>query len=190
MTMTLDLITEIIGQPLANEIGNALDCVEIAEELIAQTIRRHPSQAPALWDSFTVLMPRTFLLQFTRDNPPLYRSHVQELLQRAMDRESFVPATKAEMLCALSNASMGYPLGHNPSFVMVQLFKDVLPEAYEKVRPDFERVQLHEVYKGASDETLAELRHKLRDENRKHKLDLQRWFWVSDEVKQSILAVP
>lgn len=169
-----------------SNVFSIFDLVEDAEKMIESAILKNPKDAPVLWDTFKVIRPRQFLIEYAKRQPKVYETHVKELLQRALNGEDFVPATDAEILVTLSKVSMNAPMHNNPAFIMMKIFREIFPKDYERF--GFNELDFSENYRGASDELMVELRHKVRDEERKHTPDLTKWDRVWPDKKAAILG--
>jgi hypothetical protein len=186
-TITRQQLTEkLFGKDMGNNFEILFNSIDIAEDEIRLALRRDKMHAPIIWDTFRLLLPRSFLMKFTRHNYELYSSHVRELIQRAVKGENTTLATKAEIVCMLSEASMNIPLHNSPAYIMISLFKEVLPKAYSKIHDDIEALEFAESYKGASDQLMQEMREKFADKTRNHKPDPERWHKLTTERRQQI----
>lgn len=149
-------LTELTGD---STIVRTFDFMQIAGEEIDRGKLAAESDAAAkrAHRCFMACQPGGFV-HFT---DVVYRAHVRELVQRALDDESLVPATKAEVMLVLSQGSLTAPLNAQHTALYEELFKDIFGHY---VRPDD---VTREPYAGATAELLHTLRQKCRKEERK-----------------------
>lgn len=154
-------LREVLDGPLSNAIEECFQRMEIAEEAIQRFTDDHPERRDEINRAFGALCWQLPV----RAHDRVFRAHVEELLQRVVDRASLEEATRAEVLMLLSEGSLIAPLGPQRAALFVTLFKEVWGEA----APLGGEVVINEPWKGASAELLDELRRKFRAKSRKLK---------------------
>lgn len=168
----------------ARHIYGIFEYVDIAEKFIEDTIRQQPHRASDIWDTFKLLQPSTKMMKM---HMKLYDSHIRELMQRILNGEDLKPATRAEILIAMSDVASVIPIHNCGAYLFSRLFKQIFGAKHPTVTA-IDSVKLNEPYAGAADEMESELRHKLRDDNR-HQPDKTRWAEsVCEEKKRAILG--
>lgn len=152
----LDLIAaEGASGPVA-AVGRAFDLMGIAEEEISAAKARAPARTRGVVDAcFAALRPRVEMTD------SVYRAHCRELLRRAARGEDLRDATSAEMLTAVSGASLKAMLDSTGCALMARLFARVFPE-----RADLAEGVGREPFPGAVDEAEAALARRMRAEDR------------------------
>jgi hypothetical protein len=126
--------------------------MEIAEEEIQRFQERHPERAAAIQKTF---LPLRWMLNEPAPEP-VFRHHVQELLQRVVDDVSLSPGTRAEALIAFHVTSLKAPLTSEAMIVAIDLFRQIYGDL-----PSVTDHGLKEPWPGAGDELLAGLYRKL-----------------------------
>lgn len=154
----LDRMAPVLGD---NVVG-IFKLMGVAEEEISAAVAAAPSTEAAVNGTFRLLCPRMEF--FEHRSPDLYRHHCREIIARELAGEDTRPATKAEILGALSNTSFVSTLIESAHLLMDRLTKEVFPE-YEQ--PDGWEPQ--EPWPNAVEETLAKCRHETRDDQRTNK---------------------
>jgi hypothetical protein len=94
----------------------------------------------------------------------VYASHVRELLDRVASDNPLSFATKAEVLVALMRMSLTAPLNRNAQVLYERLFLEImgkLPPGISEAAP------MTEMYAGAADDLLIEMKKKYRKDDRK-----------------------
>lgn len=115
-------------------VSSLFNFIEVAEEEIEYACKRisNPERSAELKaKSFQFLSP-TKPISWVRDDK-VYRHHCRELLERMTSdgsqfdftEKTLRPATKAEMLGAVAQISLGTPLAHIYELTYVKLFQDV-----------------------------------------------------------------
>lgn len=132
--------------PNGSFVGGVFQRIEEAERLIRA---KFPVDEPA--GIFRLLMPPA---EFQGCAFELYASHAAQLVDRLADGTSVELATDAEVLLALSAASLKAPLNRDGQLVMETLFARIFPGRVESRPPP-------ESYTGHFDELLGELRRRL-----------------------------
>lgn len=145
---TLKGVTRLYGQ------------MEWAEDELSHAIRRHPSEADALFHGFHLLAPTHDLM--TTDF--VYRSHCRELLGRIVAGADTRPGTAAEACCALRDCSVRASLSSPAAGLYLRMWCEAFPE-----QPMFaDSLPYHEMLEGSVIDTLeAATRLKLTVKNRK-----------------------
>lgn len=136
---------------LPSVVLRVFDLIEIAEQEIRCFKQAYRNRARALEHSFGLLMPPD---GFTLLDPRVYRHHARELLQRVVDRGDVNAATEAEVMLALSTASLQAPLDATHSALYEMLFCNVMGK-----RLDGEPAR--EAWKGAADEAFVAIRRRM-----------------------------
>lgn len=111
-------------------LSSLFAAMAIAEEEIEACKLRHPRQAERIHDAFQYLTPPPVLQEF---DDTLYRAHARELLERVAFRVSLGPGTKAEVLAALSLASLAAPLSRVETRLAERNFRSLFPGEAEAV---------------------------------------------------------
>jgi hypothetical protein len=106
-------------------IGRTFDLMAVAEREIARARRKHRTRRTSelLNGSFLMLQPG----ELSRYSDELYAAHCRELLERVVKGDDPRPGTRAEMLAALSEASLKAPLERNAHTAMEHLFAQCFP---------------------------------------------------------------
>lgn len=159
MTMTdqaLQTLASLLPPSLARAAVSTFQLIDIADEEITASKRRHPKRVDEINAVFAHLFPPA---RFKELDPRVYRHHVRELVERAAgadDHGSATPmtlATAAEVLVTLMEQSLRAPLAQQYAALYETLFLQVMGAKVpgEPVR---------EPWPGASAELLAALRRK------------------------------
>lgn len=143
---------------LPPHIIGTLKLMEIAEEEITQAMQQHPLKAALLFDSFLTVTPT---LNMTTLTPQVYRAHVRELLDRVIHKQDVRPGTLAEVMIALSEASLHAPLIENAGFLYARIFRSIFGEDAVPGLSAF-----RESHQGAANQIERDLRRKLTVANR------------------------
>lgn len=152
---------EILGGAASSAFERAFRHIDIAEASIRRFARKHPAHAATLNRAFLAL--RWQLGESVRDE--LFQSHVDELLQRVIDKEDLMEGTRAEVLIALSDGSLRGPMVRQYGALTERLFLEIFgPEALPT-----STVEIHEPWPGASKELLCEVRRRIRIKTRRLK---------------------
>lgn len=121
----------------------------VFEEL--QRCNEHPFRGNAMHEAFPILHCPEGLQQMAL---PVYRAYVREQLDRACSRKPTDLLTDAEVLAALSAASLRAPLDRNHAALMGELFTKIMESPVEGLAT--------ETYPGAAGELLAAFKRKKR----------------------------
>jgi hypothetical protein len=131
-------VAELLG-PLYSELMGAFERMEIAEDEIEQALKRHNKPLPLrdsdgrvvnvdemgpIWDSFWRLKPTHERMEYE----PVYRQHCAELLDRVADGLDTRAATGAELVSAISEASLLAPLTSSGAGLYLRLMAKYFPE--------------------------------------------------------------
>ncbi len=149
--MTDDLLT--LYHDLQHTLGGVFRCMDIAEEAIFDFQIQYPEKADLLDDCFLTVTPTCSAIQ---KQPHMFRHHARELLQRVVDGEKLQPATRAEAILILSEASLKAPLQRDAGALYIRLFKEIFPNYREIIG----QTVIHESYPGATDQILAEIQRR------------------------------
>jgi len=155
MNKLLEGLEQVASGSSIRDIGTAFRRMDIAEEEIARAKRRHPKHKDRIFQLFRQLCPTPPLAHVLDD---VYRRHCRELIERSIQCEDTKPATEAEVLGFLSQASLEAPLNRIPSLLYQQLFADILP-VQARTLPSLGRIESLDSYE---QNALAELLHTLR----------------------------
>ena len=136
--------------------------MEIAEEEIQKAQQRYPAKSDLLYACFCLLGPGQ--VPFRGCSDEAYRHHCRELLERAATGQDPRPATQAEVMLFLSEASLLAPLIGDASHLYNRLFCEVMPDGAALIAG--KGYVPPEAFSGSADELLAELQRKLRYESR------------------------
>lgn len=121
----LEAITEtLLGSAAAGVISLTFEAMEeIAEDEIERGKLRHPDAEEEIHGAFKIILPSSVLM----DKPlePLYRLHAREIVERVAAGENPALGTDAEVLAALSVASLAAPLTGPAVALYMRLFRDV-----------------------------------------------------------------
>lgn len=157
-----DQTQQIVG--LLDELGgdgsgilSILDDVELAEYEIDRALRQYPDNQKAVYNAFRMLQkPAIF-----RGRPEqLYRSYCQELLGRVATGEDTRPATDAEIVVLLSEASLAASATRTAGYLYMTLFRRIFGEAVYRDLGLEEGAQYMVVPERATEELHNELRKK------------------------------
>lgn len=120
-----DALREVCGGDMVSAVGRTFELMEVAERAILSAKATTPKRAHARLDrAFGLLFPG----QLARYDTRLYAAHARELLRRVVAGADLRPATDAELLHALSTASLVAPPGSAHARLMAQVFFRVYPE--------------------------------------------------------------
>lgn len=107
-----------------SEIARTFDLMAVAEEVIlAERKARKPRFRERVRSCFKLLMPGA-LKGFGDD---LYRHHCREIIQRAVAAEDTRPGTRAEVLAAISGATLASRLDHDVELLALTIANDIFP---------------------------------------------------------------
>lgn len=121
MNAALDKMVEHV--PEMRPVARAFRFMAIAEEEMRDAMRRYPLQQRVVWNCFMVLMPGR-LIDYGEQ---LYRAHCQELLDRAVDDQDLRPGTRAEVLAAISTATLRSRLTSDVEHLALNLASELWP---------------------------------------------------------------
>ena len=147
-----DALSGLVGDDLMSLFERSFAQIAIAEEEIEHYRQRHPTCAAAIQQTF---LPLRWRLNEPAPDP-VFRHHVQELLQRVVDGDSLSLGTRAEALMAFHATSLKAPLTTEAMMVALDLFRQVYGEV-----PNVTDHGFQEPWPGAGDELLAGLLRKL-----------------------------
>jgi hypothetical protein len=153
-------VGELLGVGLAGAISGAFRSMEIAEEEIARargTDERDENDP--VWCAFALLRSTDDLLM---RNESTYRAHCRELLARVMQGKDTRPATDAEIMAGITQASLEAPMHGAIVGLQGRLMSRALPDEFESVGLDLE--QYERMYGREMDEWEARLRRKARQD--------------------------
>jgi len=152
MSALLDAVRPILGAPLTGAIGRAFHFMEVAEDEIARACAgKRGKLRERVHGSFRHLAPGP-LIGLCDD---VYRHHCREIIERVARAEDVRPATKAEVMALISQASLAAPPTHVAGALMLRIFNEVFPENPQPVDGHFAAVPRADV-----DELFAEMRKK------------------------------
>lgn len=142
------LVREMMPGGAGSRIATMFDRMEVAEQVLREHgLSRHP------W-AFLAMRPGPALGEQTLD-PRVYRAHARELAKRIKAGEPTAPATAAEVLVAMSRASLAAPPSGAFSRLMTRLFVEVMGP-----RPGVVEESGREDWPGQLAEDLAEARRR------------------------------
>jgi len=118
----------VFGPILGGIMQQAFRRMEIAEEEIELAKTKYPDQTDATHGSFRLLMYDE-LFECVIDD--VYRQHCKELIQRVAKKQDTRPATKAEVMCALSGMSLVAPLDRDAAALFSNLFEQIMDAEFE-----------------------------------------------------------
>lgn len=146
-------IRELLG-PIGPAIEDCFRRMSLAEAAIKRFCGRYPAHRPRLDKAFGILCWQIPV----RVGDQIYIAHIEELLQRVVDRQSVSEATRAEALAFLHSASLRTPLAQQAAALYADLFQEVLHTAALFEEDKYPT----EPWRGASAELLERLRRDLR----------------------------
>lgn len=155
-----DALLAIMGMG-AGAVGDAFRKMGVAEGEMGLASMRYDRKTFERINrvAFALLCPNELLRNKGDD---VYAVHCRELIDRVADGASdraVAEATDAECLCLIMVQATKAPLEHDYAVLADRLFRKLMgPEAAAKLGEE----PWQESYKGAMDETLAEVRRKLR----------------------------
>lgn len=139
----------------AGRVRRTFELMEVAERVIKDQARRWRGRGA--WEraqaSFTLLEPSRFVAVAEA----VYEDHCREIVTRAARGEDTRPGTRAEVMLALSEASLRAPLDSTGAALFERVFREVLPDGARVLDGgDAPR----EGYPGALGERMAEARRR------------------------------
>ncbi|MFH9731819.1 hypothetical protein [Streptomyces sp. NPDC017260] len=166
--MTID-ISAIL--PEMGFMESLFEAMEWAEDEIVKAQIRHGEPRPRpgergtgpIWNSFSLLKVdgNEALLR-----EPLYRAHCREILNRRAKGADTRPGTDAEMIVVISEASKIAPMTSAAACLYMRLMARSVPEFAQAVGPQVDLDAYEKVHGRKADEYEADLRHKLRRDDR------------------------
>jgi hypothetical protein len=147
--------------------------MEIAEEVIADAIRKHPKLKPTLNDMFQFMCPPVSLRGVEE---AVYRVHVTELLNRVTDKYARAQcidldlATSPELMMALHEQSLRAPMTRKYANAYYLAFDRVFPDRSAKAGARFEFDHLQSWEQTQAHETLREMSREFAVPDRRIKL--------------------
>lgn len=145
---------------VARSISRTFARMEIAEELVAaakKTARGRPRR-----NAIDVVFEYACPTEAIRDkSDDVYRSHVRELIDRAIVDEDMRPPTKAEILCGLLALSLKAPPSSEIRNLVDVLWADVMPQHPIDEPPNTRPV--HTAWSSETTELYAEIRRRFPD---------------------------
>ncbi|MFB7919520.1 hypothetical protein [Streptomyces sp. NPDC056061] len=146
--------------------------IEWAEDEIQKAQDRHGEPKPGpgergtgpLWNSFSLLKAdgnETLRLE------PLYRAHCREILERVAKGQDTRPGTDAELIVLIHEASLVAPMTSGAECLYFRLLDRSVPELARAAAPKIDLGAYEKVHGRAADDFEAELRHRLRRDDRK-----------------------
>ena len=157
------LLSMIDDVPLFRAMDEEFSRMEIVEDEIEKARIKHGEvERGPLWNSFMACKPSE-LFYTSRYSDNLYRAHVREILDRvaiAPDKpKALEPATDAEVMILLIEASLRAPLTHDYFIVYATLFHKRFSYLAAKT---FGSIELPvESWPGRTEELLGEIRRKM-----------------------------
>lgn len=157
------LLDETMGDGVAARISRAFELMEVAEQEIRTIVLRLLDEgadvaARRAWNAFGALYPPPAL----QGKPEgLYRLHVRDLLERASAGVPLAEGSKAEVLLAISAATLASRLDADVEQLGLALAAEAFPEQAGVLLEGS-----RESYAGARAEVLRELRRKCRVDDR------------------------
>jgi hypothetical protein len=149
---------------LTAETAPVFAAMEWAEEEIAAAGRRHPRQADALYHAFKVLPPRDIGPGMSTEF--VYRGHARELLERVAAGADLRPATAAEICLALVETSLQAPMHGPGAGLYFRMWLAAFPDNALTAEHADHQVHYEQLHGSRIDELEADLRHRLRDQDR------------------------
>ena len=119
----------VMGDSFVSDLRSIFFDMEIAEEEIAKGIKLHPDKEEKINGCFLALKPPILFEDYSRR---VYRVHCAELVERAALGQKLDPATDAECMVLISQASLQAPPIADYANYYLTLFKKWFPDDYEK----------------------------------------------------------
>ncbi|MEV0109216.1 hypothetical protein AB0H42_23140 [Nocardia sp. NPDC050799] len=136
-------------------LGEVFERIDWAEEEIQAAQKRHPEQATQVWHGFSLLQPTHQRVEYEL----LFRAHCREILDRLAAGKPTQPGTAAEVLAALSEASMRAPLNTESVGLYFRMWRAA---ALPPLEDNAGQLEHYEAITGSRiDELEAESRHRL-----------------------------
>jgi hypothetical protein len=120
-----DEITELFCQ-VQREVAEATALVDVAEDEIAQAIKRHPDAADDLFHAYPLLLPAIVSRAWSTEF--VLRGHCRELLERVATGQDTRPSTTVECLLAMAEVSKAIPLGGAAGGFYFRMWHKAFPE--------------------------------------------------------------
>lgn len=160
-------ITTLLGGAVKARLDSLFRCMELAEEAITAAKARTPEHATQLHAAFRALQPSEPILASGAEK--LYPAHCHELLDRVAAGEDLRAATTAEVLGALSVASLEFPLDRPMTYLYWQLFSQLFPADAVAVGSGLEPIAADSTDRERARSFEARLRRKLAVKERSAK---------------------
>lgn len=167
MTVSIEMILPEL--PLIEAV---FETMVWAEDEIEKAQARHGEPRPRtgergtgpIWNSFSLLKVggNEKLL-----SEPLYRAHCREILNRVANGADTRPGTDAEMIIVIHEASLVAPITSGAACLYFRLVARSVPELARARAPEIDLAAYEKVHGRVADDYEAELRRKLRQNNRK-----------------------
>lgn len=141
-----DIVRELTG----GHFDAIMRMLAITEEEIARAKRKYPDKADKVDLAFMLCKP-TEVLKGKCDQ--VYKSHVRELIVRAMRGKDTRPGTAAEVLCGMLGAATLAPLNAEGAALVERLFRIVM-------RQELDGEHFRPVWKGQVEDAFAEAQRK------------------------------
>jgi hypothetical protein len=149
---------------IVTETAHLFTVMGWAEHEIAEARRRHPRHADAIWHAFGILTPRDIGPGMTTEF--VYRGHARELLDRIAGGVDLRPATAAEILLTLVEASLRAPMHGPAAGLYFRMWQTAFPAHPITVELGIHQIHYEHLHGPRIDELEADLRHRLRDPDR------------------------
>ncbi len=117
-------LAELLPPPAGRAIADAFRRMSIAEEEICAAKARHRRSAGRLHTAFRYLCPPAALMGL---DDRIYRAYCREILDRVAARENLKLGTAAEVIAALSRASLTAPPSRVELLLYSELFDRLFP---------------------------------------------------------------
>lgn len=130
-------LMEIAGGSCANAIAYTFRRMDIAEDEIREAKTYYPELAQRIDRAFRHLCPTPPLANV---GDTLYRHHCSEIIDRIIHRCDVKPGTRAEIIGALSGASLKSPLDRTACLLYEKLFAELFPAKARAFQIDHSRI--------------------------------------------------
>lgn len=117
-------LADLLPPPAGRAIADAFRRMSIAEEEICAAKARHRRSASRLHTAFRYLCPPAALMGL---DDRIYRAHCREILDRVAARADLKLGTAAEVIAALSQASLTAPPSRVELLLYSELFDRLFP---------------------------------------------------------------
>jgi len=105
-----------------NAFGAVFNAIEIAEDEIDRAMQLYPESQKAIWNAFKMLQMPTI---FRGKSDELYRAYCRELLARVVQGKDVQPATDAELVVNIAEASLAAPPTRTAGYLYMTLFHKI-----------------------------------------------------------------